>query len=857
MNVKARRAIVLAALLAAPARAQVRSGASVEAARAPVGVVPLGGLSPAPVPVLSLALTPMLSQSVGAPTSVPGALRVAAPLPAAAIGGPAAVVPATWVGDHEAALIGGTPEQIDSVMRGVADGSIGLRHPGSEQERLAAGIIRGVTADWTPRLLGAQADAAAGGPFEVRRVLRGALMTKSSQLARARSATQGPIERAVFVARRFAVDHDVAWTRTFDAGRWLERLSRRTLGRRADIVRGVAERVPGMNADRIIYRSERLGLFGVPFRGYAMGGLFENGAPSPGYAWIGASKEADFFHTVTHEGWHLGDRAYMRGRAALKLLYGDAAPGLYNLLEEGYTELRARRTLAALREDALAGKGGALGERYLRALKARYGSKDDDGWKGYQRTLAAHPYHPLVEAVARLEAQPGGRDALEAYAKEGDVAPLMALVGERRLTDLTISLMTTPASKGPFAREAYVAAGFPWLFKNMIMPRLADGTLDLEIFERMKATAVAASERAALRAYGRSPAARAAAFRRLATPELAEAVFRGDSRAAEPLVDAAVEARRFDFLILPSGNTVRRIFQYAVVPGFVALAAWWLGAPGWGVALALAAAFVAADARNAARAAFTPGERLEELGIGAEEPGFASALVFPRFGRAPAPRPERPADWTEPQARAFLAAVVEPFRARLEAAGYEPMPMLTWDDEEQDCRVRFDGLFHNVILSRGFLRTPGLTADALTLAVVHEIGHMLGSGPKDKHMRLAVEGEADYFAGAEGGAVLAALGSEANGLRRSAEYREAEGWLKSRGIRGADLRTKARALAATLRLRRVFHADSAPLDLDRPDESVAAATMTDYPSDQARLDTMAAGLAGSPRPRSWALPADF
>lgn len=748
--------LALALVLAIPvgASAQIKTGVvEVPGAMPATAGAGILGSSPSPVPTLSAPVSPGLTVSV-APTAAPVPAALAA-VALAAPSAPVAIKPGGWIGDHEETLLHGTPEQIAGIEAAVHEGVLSLRYPGDERARRAAGIIRGATEDWTPRRLEERAAATAVRPADAGSLYRHLLLRRVTAFEHAGMVTKGPIEKLAAAAGGAVMRNDPGWDRSrLNPRAWIERLSRRTLGNRREIVEGIAARVPGMIASRFIYGLDYLA-FNENQNAYATGPLTEHHLPGPGWAWIRRLPEVDVFHAAAHEGTHQSQTGITKGRAALTALYGQAGDALGVALLEGWTELQARRVLETLHDDALAGRAGGLGRRYLRALRGRYGGSDTAAWVARRLEMERHPYHAYVELALELERRPGGREALEAFVSSGDPSRAIALIGEDE----------APRLGARFA-EAHSAA------------------------------------------YG--------------------------ERADRPL---------------------RRWIRYAAGAAAVAAGALPAGLPLWGAALiALAGPFLIGDVRNAATLLFDVPKRLGELGMGPGGVGTSSSW-FGGKGKVAAPHPDEPSRWTETQARAFLASVVAPFEARLEAAGYVPMPMLVYDDPEIDCRVKFDGMFHNVIVSRGFLKIPGMTADALALAIVHEVGHMLGAGPKDGHMRLAVEGEADYFSGSEGAALLAGLGDETRGLRKTAEYAEAVGWLKVRGFHGDGLRSRARALAASLRLRRA--ADGGRHDLERPDESVVAATLTDYPSGQARLDTMAAGIAGLPRPRSWANPEDF
>jgi hypothetical protein len=51
-----------------------------------------------------------------------------------------------------------------------------------------------------------------------------------------------------------------------------------------------------------------------------------------------------------------------------------------------------------------------------------------------------------------------------------------------------------------------------------------------------------------------------------------------------------------------------------------------------------------------------------------------------------------------------------------------------------------------IIVHGGFARRVQLTKDGFTLALCHEIGHLLGGFPKQDYVKYSTEGQADYYA---------------------------------------------------------------------------------------------------------------
>ncbi|MDX6770654.1 MAG: hypothetical protein SF051_14055 [Elusimicrobiota bacterium] len=621
-TLKTALALLLAALNASQASANAAARAAGRArVPAPVAAV-------APVPSLgSLTLAsslpgPAIVRQTPAPMTPSGASDEAAlpPTPAPAplagpVAGLAADAPAAapasggWIGDFEDVLLHGTDEQRAALSARVAAGEISLQHPGSEAERRALGIIRGVTADWTPRLLDGFVDAGARQEeVPLRAKLSSMLGLNRAVLREAGRRAPGPIERAAFAARALAPEPRLTDDRA--AASWLRGQSRRSQGEHRELVELLASRITGARADRAVYGSQRLR---APDHWHAGGTFFweltEDGAPSPGFVTVNRTDDANFARVIAHEFTHQGDPGAVLALRAMELLYGSPGEALGRAVLEGYTELRARRQMARLREEGLAAASGPS-RRYVEALRRVHGTQDDArAWEAEQARFAAHPYQPFIIMVEDLLSNPGGEKALEAFVKRGETTPLTEVLGEERLSALLLALTEPDAGLSERGRKAYSEMAFSYLFRAWL-PYVMDGLLDEGRIKDLQQQALAAAALAEM--LMRDGAAKEWQLARLSRagvmPALSKAV---GIEALYALVQRAMGARPWDFIPRPR-NPRRAALLYAAAPTagllLAGLAAGWWFAP-----LGALGAFLLADAWNAAMALRAPYERINML----------------------------------------------------------------------------------------------------------------------------------------------------------------------------------------------------------------------------------------------------
>ncbi len=139
----------------------------------------------------------------------------------------------------------------------------------------------------------------------------------------------------------------------------------------------------------------------------------------------------------------------------------------------------------------------------------------------------------------------------------------------------------------------------------------------------------------------------------------------------------------------------------------------------------------------------------------------------------------------------------------------------------------------HLIVYGGIARIPGSTVDSFALTLCHEVGHLYGGEPfGDEHNRMAVEGQADYWATSECWEKIIH------------ELPLREGSVSDRGVAAAIVLSAFFAANRNLPAPRV----------ETPDTSVAERTNLTHPLPQCRLDTYVAGLEMNERPRCWWAP---
>ncbi|MDX6770653.1 MAG: hypothetical protein SF051_14050 [Elusimicrobiota bacterium] len=703
----------LALLLAALNASQASANAAARAAgRARVPATTAVVVAPLRVPALELR-SPILSApapsrlDAGSPASAdaprPALAPAWAPAPADAPRAPADAPRAQaadlgWLGDHEDVLLNGTEQEVAQIEALLAAGRISPQHPGSEAERRALGIVRGVTNDWTPRMLESAVRAGTPKPAELSWYTRQTLARADRDLREARRHAAGPLESLALGARALLA-RTSAPRGEEGVVAWLERVSRRSLGGRRAVAEGLAARIPGADPKRAIIGDERLRVYGKSWGGYTPYNVVEDGGPSSAFTWMARGRESKFFHAAAHEFWHQSDKGYAAAETALRLVVHDAAPALATALLEGHTELRARRTLEALYAEGAAGEGG-LPARYRRALRARHGGTDATAWEREQAVWRGQAYHPFVRFAEAVESLPGGRAALDAFASRGAVQDLVAVLGEGRLRGLAIALAPPPARFGDATRETYAAFGFDFLFETLLA-RIASGSLDADGLRRLKQDAVSLSADAAQAL--RAKAGRRPKLDRLLDSGVARDLGRGAPRESlAPRVDAALAGRLTDLLPRPASSEVAAFGRQVLLPTAAGALAFGLGLPLWTVPLALLAGYELGDLWNAATVVVAPDARVPVLlgkGAGPTVDLDASAM---RWRAARAPAPVAPQDRAQRAVRALAADGVPESITRLFGTGPYGSDMIAAWRRENPGRAMPDDYIQLDLDERGY-----------------------------------------------------------------------------------------------------------------------------------------------------------
>lgn len=158
-----------------------------------------------------------------------------------------------------------------------------------------------------------------------------------------------------------------------------------------------------------------------------------------------------------------------------------------------------------------------------------------------------------------------------------------------------------------------------------------------------------------------------------------------------------------------------------------------------------------------------------------------------------------------------------------------------WTTNIGSCTVE-DGSF-NVYLGAKAYENENLQASFLDVMLCHELGHLLGEGPRKVNYLnnsgdwAAGEGESDYFAGSCVRQLRAKFPLVSAGFLHA--FHSAEGFFQY-------LQKPFQVLTG-----------ARPPQLGRFDRSIAKFKMLDYPSHQCRLDSFVNGYLNQPRPECW------
>jgi hypothetical protein len=201
---------------------------------------------------------------------------------------------------------------------------------------------------------------------------------------------------------------------------------------------------------------------------------------------------------LVHESFHQGDSGYPKAIARCMLLFGRGrGEALWSALTEAYTEWRAREAMLRLLEDGLEGRSplGKELERWL--LEQGLGIDRKMAGKQLESLWNGDAYTPNVKMIAPWIRTPGGREALDRFVSEGDLAPLAALVGRERLEGLAdlARLQADVLSGPPGQRVVYpgsrrdrivLGSGLDRWFDAPMAKALSDGALSRGEIRRIR-----------------------------------------------------------------------------------------------------------------------------------------------------------------------------------------------------------------------------------------------------------------------------------------------------------------------------------------------------------------------------------
>lgn len=170
-------------------------------------------------------------------------------------------------------------------------------------------------------------------------------------------------------------------------------------------------------------------------------------------------------------------------------------------------------------------------------------------------------------------------------------------------------------------------------------------------------------------------------------------------------------------------------------------------------------------------------------------------------------------------------------------------------------------LSHEVTITGGLLRLPGLDADGAALILCHELGHGLGGPPYKDHDELngkqdsfSTEGQADYFATFS---CLPKVWTQLDYEKRVdmpiAKKKCSTRFQKDSLNYNQCLRTFA-AMRGFIVLLQHYKPQETRMNFEESDSREVESVTTDprfYPTSQCRLDTLMAGALKEPQPRCW------
>jgi hypothetical protein len=173
------------------------------------------------------------------------------------------------------------------------------------------------------------------------------------------------------------------------------------------------------------------------------------------------------------------------------------------------------------------------------------------------------------------------------------------------------------------------------------------------------------------------------------------------------------------------------------------------------------------------------------------------------------------------------------------------------DWNNYDLGVWSSRAFRSISIASGLARSEFMTPDAFALSVCHEVGHLLGGAPRSSSPGeldpSAVEGQADYWAGLQ--CIKKYFESDSSDSSKGVPI-DGYDWTicKIRYSSSNDRLVCLRGLVAAHDLIDVIasanfaNGSNEIYDLATPDPKIVEKTNEGYPSNQCRLETIAAGL---------------
>lgn len=172
------------------------------------------------------------------------------------------------------------------------------------------------------------------------------------------------------------------------------------------------------------------------------------------------------------------------------------------------------------------------------------------------------------------------------------------------------------------------------------------------------------------------------------------------------------------------------------------------------------------------------------------------------------------------------------------------------DEDKVNAVARKKGDIWQVEIFGGLQRAKGMSHDAVTMVLCHELGHLIGGFPFVRDagdQSMSAEGNSDYFATQ---ACLRTLWQDEDDRNLKAE--QAKGALPAKLVSAChkafktrdDIGICLRSMAAIKSIQSLFNKTS----LTTPSKAKVARTQVEHPKSQCRIDTF---IAGALCPKTW------